>query len=82
VLFQQLPDVTVAAGDLEGVRKFFGFADWPDSGAQIVPGDQSRVLIAVTAAVLVVLIGFMARLVRIVRRRRARRRLGITAPGQ
>ena len=44
--------------------------------------NQSRVLMAVAAAVLVVLIGFMALLVRIVWRRRARRTLGIVAPGQ
>jgi hypothetical protein len=44
--------------------------------------NQSRLLMAVVAAVLVVLIGFMALLVRIVRRRRARRPLGMTAPGQ
>ena len=40
VLFQQLPDVTVAAADLDGVRKFFGFADWPNSEAQIDLGDR------------------------------------------
>ena len=40
VLFQQQPDVTVAAADLDGVRKFFGFADWPDSEAQIDLGDR------------------------------------------
>ena len=40
VQFQQLPDVTVAAADLGGVRKFFGFADWPNSEAQIDLGDR------------------------------------------
>ena len=30
VQFQHLPGVTVAAADLDGVRKFFGFPDWPN----------------------------------------------------
>ena len=41
VQFQQLPDVTVAAADLDGVRKFFGFADWPHSEAQLDLGNRS-----------------------------------------
>ena len=40
VLFQQLPGVTVAAADLDGVRQFFGFADWPNGTAQIDLGDR------------------------------------------
>ena len=40
VQFQHLPGVTVAAADLDGVRKFFGFADWPNGAAQIDLGDR------------------------------------------
>ena len=44
--------------------------------------NQSRVLMAVAAAALVALIGFVTLLARIVRRRRARRTLGMASPGQ
>lgn len=40
VQFQSLPGVTVAATDLDGVRRFFGFRDWPDGFAQIDLGDR------------------------------------------
>ena len=38
--FQDLPGVTVAAADLDGVCKFFGFPDWPNGVAQIDLGDR------------------------------------------
>ncbi len=40
VQFQNLPGVTVAATDLDGVRRFFGLADWPNGSAQIDLGDR------------------------------------------
>lgn len=38
--FRHLPGVTVAATDLDGVRRFFGFGDWPDGVAHIDLGDR------------------------------------------
>ena len=40
VQFQHRPGVTVAAVDLDGVRKFFGFPDWPNGTEQIDLGDR------------------------------------------
>lgn len=40
VQFQELPGVTVAATDLDGMRRFFGFSDWPNGFAQIDLGDR------------------------------------------
>jgi glyoxylase-like metal-dependent hydrolase (beta-lactamase superfamily II) len=40
VQFRNLAGVTVAAADLDGVRRFFGLADWPNGSAQIDLGDR------------------------------------------
>lgn len=40
VQFQRLPGVTVAATDLDGMHRFFGFSDWPNGVAQIDLGDR------------------------------------------
>jgi hydroxyacylglutathione hydrolase len=39
--FQGLPDVQVVGFDLESVRQYFGFADWPNGLATIDLGDRS-----------------------------------------
>ena len=39
--FENLPDTTVIHADLDHVRKYFNFTDWPNSVAQIDLGDRT-----------------------------------------
>jgi hydroxyacylglutathione hydrolase len=41
VQFASLPNVQVVGYDLDSVRKYFGFADWPDGHAQIDLGGRN-----------------------------------------
>jgi len=38
--FMGMPDVTVASAELDGMRSFFGFRDWPNGAAQIDLGHR------------------------------------------
>jgi hydroxyacylglutathione hydrolase len=38
--FEQVPGVQLVPSDLEHVRKYFGFGDWPNGGAQVDLGDR------------------------------------------
>jgi hydroxyacylglutathione hydrolase len=38
--FEHVPGVLLVPSDLEHVRKYFGFGDWPNGGAQVDLGDR------------------------------------------